>query len=296
MKCLVCGSEKIICRKTRISKFLIARALDKNVPPEETNVNLCHCETCSFSFYDRRLTDEEEGKLYINYRTSEYQKQREQYDCWYTAKVNEALNNDEMALEEQRRVISKMIRDNIDQTINNALDYGGNRGDTFGKDMNIRNKYVYDISDVDVIDGVNKISSYEDLKKITFDFIMCNMVLEHIASPVAFAKDLYDIGTKGTYYYFEVPSENPFQKNKFSIKKNLKLLLNPNFNKIKLVKHYLNIRKEPYMPMHEHVNFYTPKSIRTLMENAGFEVISVEENYEKSVLGGTLVLSALCRK
>ena len=70
---------------------------------------MCHCEDCSFSFYDRRMTDEESNRLYEGYRREGYQKTREKYDCWYTEKVNHALNNDSLALEEQRRVINMVI-------------------------------------------------------------------------------------------------------------------------------------------------------------------------------------------
>lgn len=298
MECLICGSNRIKSLKTKMSDFLVSRIFGEHHPlqEKETEVNLCHCEDCSFSFYDRRLSDEEGKKLYASYRGEEYQKIRERYDCWYTAKINNAMNNDRIALDEQRRVIDKIIQSNIKTPINNALDYGGNRGDTFSANFNSVQKFVYDISDVDTVNGVNKISSYDELFNYTFDFIMCNMTLEHISQPLQFTNSLYDIGKKGTYYYFEVPSENPFEKNKFSFIKNAKLLFDPNYNKIKLIRHYLHIRKEPYMPMSEHVNFYTPKAMRILLEKTGFEVIDIQENHEKSVLGESLVLSALCRK
>ena len=50
------------------------------------------------------------------------------------------------------------------------------------------------------------------------------------------------------------------------------------------------------MPMSEHVNFWTPKSIQILMERCGFKVIDVQENYEEGVLGKNKVLSILAMK
>lgn len=100
MKCLVCGSEKIIMRPTKMSDFLVARIFGDEEAEKEYPVNLCHCEECSFSFYDRRLTDDESGRLYEEYRGDEYQKIRERYDCWYTKKINDALNHEKMALSE----------------------------------------------------------------------------------------------------------------------------------------------------------------------------------------------------
>ncbi len=50
------------------------------------------------------------------------------------------------------------------------------------------------------------------------------------------------------------------------------------------------------MPMHEHVNFFTVKSMRTLLERSGFKVLDIQENNENSVLGKSLVLSAFCQR
>lgn len=293
MKCLVCGSEKIIKRPTRISDFLVEKIWGEREVGKEHKVNLCHCEECSFSFYDRRLTEEESNRLYEGYRGKEYQKIREKHDCWYTEKVNNALNNDRLALEEQRRVISMIANQNIKREIKVALDYGGNEGETFTSQIGTQKKYVYDISDIETKQGIEKVKYYEDLFKYQFDFIMCNMTLEHISYPDQFMKLLYDVGGEETYYYVEVPSENPFESNKFSIWNNIGLLLNPYYSKARLVKTYFQKRNQAYMPMSEHVNFWTPKSIKILMERCGFQVIDVQENYERGVFGKSKVLSIL---
>lgn len=297
MKCLVCGSEKIIIRPTKMSDFLVARIFGDEEAAKEHPVNLCHCEECSFSFYDRRLTDDESGRLYEDYRGDEYQKIRERYDCWYTKKINDALNHEKMALSEQKRVITKIIEENVPNAIKVALDYGGNRGETFTKQIGTDEKYVYDISGVDInAEGIKGITDYKELFHHQFDFIMCNMTLEHISWPKEFMKLLYDVGINKTYYYLEVPCENPFEKDKFSLVKNLKLFFNPLYGKVRLVKHYFNLKKQPYMPMSEHINFFTPKALRALVLRCGFEVIDVQENYEKSVLGKNKVLSVVFQK
>lgn len=242
------------------------------------------------------LTSNEESKLYSGYRENDYQKLREKYEPWYTEKINQVMNTDKVALQEQQRVILKMMRKFINKPLKTGLDFGGNRGDTFCKGFEIEKQYVYDISGVKTVHGVIGISSFEKLKSYFFDFIMCNMTFEHIMDPLDFAKTLYGIGNEGTYYYVEVPSENPFYSKKFSISKNVGLLFNPNYDNLKLVKHYVNMRKQPFMPMHEHVNFFTVKSMRTLLERSGFKVLDIQENNENSVLGKSLVLSAFCQR
>lgn len=50
------------------------------------------------------------------------------------------------------------------------------------------------------------------------------------------------------------------------------------------------------MTMSEHINFFTPKALSTLISCCGFDVIDVQKNYEKSVLGKNKVLSVVFRK
>ena len=257
---------------------------------------MCHCKNCSFSFYDRRLTEEEAKRLYEGYREESYQKLREKYDCWYTKKVNDALNHDTAALKAQKKVINKLITENIDKELKYALDFGGNKGESFTRNIGTKKKYVYDISGVKTVPGVESIHDYKKLLQYKFDFIMCNMTMEHVSDPAALARQLYEVASRETYLYLEVPSENPFCKNKFSLFKNLELFTYPYYSRIKLIKHYFYMKKQPYMPMTEHINFFTPKALETLMSLNGFVVIDVQENYERGALGRTKVLSVLCRK
>lgn len=85
-------------------------------------------------------------------------------------------------------------------------------------------------------------------------------------------------------------------ENKFSIIKNVRLFFCLAYSKIRLVKHYFHLKKQPYMPMTEHVNFYTPKALEILMLRNGFDVVDLEENYEQNMSGKAKVLSALFKK
>lgn len=296
MECLLCKSSNIDVRPTVMSGFLAERVYGSDKDKMELSVNLCHCRDCEFSFFDKRLTDEEMGRLYRNYRQREYQQARQKYEVWYTEKVNNAINRSKLALNEQKRVINKLIDKNIKEELKIALDYGGNEGESFTDKTGTKEKYVYDISGVETVSGVNRIATYEQISEHKFDFIMCNMTLEHVTDPIGFIKLLYDIGCDDTYFYIEVPSHNPFAKTSSSIFPMIKMLFNPVLSNHLLIKHYLNTRNQTCIPMHEHVNFFTPKAITGFLEREGFEVIDVEENTEKGVVGESLVLSALCKK
>ena len=298
MRCILCGSEKIRTIDTVISDFVMARITDGFVPDQGMNtpVRLCHCEDCTFGFYDYRFSDEETSRLYADYRGKQYQQTRERYECFYTAKVNDALNRDTIALEEQKRVITKMIGEPVDRELEVALDHGGNEGRTFTDQIGTKEKYVYDISGVKTVEGVTCLTDEAALGERHYDFIMCNMVFEHLSDPVETLRELRALGSPDTYYYIEVPSEDPFtSQNKFGILKNLSLLFSPYYSPIRLVRYYFRRRKLPFMPMHEHINFFTPRSIRRMAEQNGFQVIAVEENEERGVLGPGMVLSMLFR-
>lgn len=293
MNCLVCGNSHLKTVDTIVSEFVSDRI--KKLPSPKTK--LCFCEKCTFAFYDYRFTDEESQLLYADYRGTEYQSLRQKYEYWYSAKVNEALNNDKTALAEQQRVIQKVIKENIQHEIKVALDYGGNEGRTFVDEIGTEEKYVFDISGVPTVPGVKNISDPAELKNHTYDFIMCNMLFEHLPDPVRTLDELKEIGTDSTFYYIEVPSENPFVKeNKFSISKNIRLLLNPLYNKWKLIRYYFKQRRMPFMPMKEHVNFFTIQSMKTFVENNGFKVVDIQENLENTILGEQTVLSVLFQK
>lgn len=292
MNCLICGSVNLQTMNTIISDFVMAR-IDPTFAKHKHNrvVKLCYCRDCTFAFYDYRFSEDEEHLLYRNYRDEEYQKTRETYECWYTKKVNDAINNEGVG--RQQEVIRNMLAQVPHEPIRVALDYGGNRGATFFDELGTEEKYVYDISGVDTISGVVGISEDAELRKHRYDFIMCNMVLEHLTDPNKIMKRLFQLGNSKTIYYIEVPSENPFTKaNKFSVLKNLALLSNKNYSWFRLAKYYFQQRRQPFMPMKEHINFFTPKSISAMSENNGFSVVNIQENK----YGNSDVLSILFTK
>ena len=299
MKCIICGSENIETVDTVISDFVMDRITDDFIPDCGMNrpVKLCFCRDCTFAFYDHRITDEECDRLYDKYRGPEYQKTREKHECWYTEKVNRALNEDELGLREQKRVINEIVKKNVDHELRVSLDYGGNEGRTYFKRIGTKERYVFDISGIPTIKGVKGISDFDELRKHEYDFIMCNHLFEHLAEPVEMLERIGSLGNKDTIFYIEVPSENPFTgRNKFSLTKNLRMLADPLFNNIRLATYYLKKRRSPFMPMNEHINFYTVRSMRKLVESSGFEVIDIEENIERTCLGEQTVLSVLFRR
>ena len=142
LKCLICGSDHIQKTETVISDFVMARiAPDVENKPKKTE--LCFCSDCSFAFYAYRFSKMEENLLYRNYRDDEYQRTREKYECWYTKKVNAALNTGEA--KRQQETIKKLLDSHLLNSFQSALDYGGNKGATFYHELGTKAKYVRSI-------------------------------------------------------------------------------------------------------------------------------------------------------
>lgn len=292
MKCILCGSTDLKTVDTVVSDFVMARISPSFAAGKSENykTKLCYCRHCTFAFYDYRFNEKEDNDLYRNYRDEDYQKTREKYECWYTARVNASLQKDSKRLRQQQEMIRSCMPSHMQQGVKVALDYGGNEGRTFYKELGTEEKYVFDISGVAPIDGVIGISDYEELKKHSFDFIMCNMLLEHVPAPAEILMKLKEIGKPETVYYIEVPNENPFVKgNKFSVFKNLSLLFNPTYNIFKLAKYYFQQRKGPFMPMKEHINFFTADSLKSFLEQNGFAILCLME--QKDILAVSFKLA-----
>ena len=292
MHCLTCKSDNLISYDTKISEFLAERIFnvkEGNILP----VKLYHCVECGFAFYDKRLSEADEKNLYSGYRSDEYQKMRQKYDIWYTQKINQALGNDEKGLSLHKALIERICKENIPNKIHRALDYGGDMGQKYPVGLSIDEKYVYDISGVETVEGVVGLSTFELTKTLEYDFIMCNQVLEHIGELDCFVGLLKSLGNENTWFYLDVPFDSPFNKSFFD---NFQYFLNPYFRLSTIIRHFFRIRKQGHFaPMTEHVNFYTPGAMKHLFERNGFKVFDCQVSSIYDVLGKGKIISLICK-
>ncbi len=292
MNCLACGSRNNECYNTKMSDFLSERIYNRPID-EILPVKLYHCNDCGFAFYDKRFNEEEEQKLYFGYRSDEYQKMRQKHDVWYTSEINVALGADETGIRLRRGIIESIIKRNIATKINQALDYGGDRGQKYPTGVSIAKKYVYDISGVETVEGVTGLSSLELARKLDYDFIMCNQVLEHISDLDGLIQRIKSLGNNATWFYFDVPFDSPFSKSPFS---NFQFIFNPYFKISTMIKHFVRMKTQGFFaPMTEHINYFTPESMKRLLNRNGFNVIDCQENVIVDVLGKGKIISVLCK-
>ena len=226
MNCLCCNSLNLLFAESCFAPFIVERAvLQSNL------TNRVTCEDCGFVFAHYRFTDEEMDRIYRHYRSEEYINDRDAFEPGY--------RNIKMVIEVDSR--EKAMQDflgKIDAA--RVLDYGGDRGQYIPSMFDTSAKYVYDISNVEPMDGVQKLSELNG----SFDFIMLSGVLEHLPDPLAILKMLKNVCSK--YIFIAVPA-----------------------------------KKDPSSPapsrFHEHINFFTEKSLNEIVSRAGFNVLKCEK-------------------
>jgi hypothetical protein len=292
MHCLACKSDRLISCDTKISDFLAERIFnvkDDMILP----VKLYHCMECGFAFYDKRLSEAEEGKLYSGYRSDEYQKMRQRHDIWYTPAINQALCKDEKGLNVHRALIERICKENIPCKIHRALDYGGDMGQKYPSGLSIDEKYVYDVSGAETVEGVVSLSTFNLAKAMEYDLIMCNQVLEHIGELDYFIGLIKSLGNENTWFYFDVPFDSPYIKSSLG---NFQYLVNPYFRLSTMIRHFSRIKKQGYFaPMTEHINFFTPNSMKRFCERNKFYVVDCQVSSTFYVLGKSKVISLVCK-
>lgn len=267
-KCLICQSENLKNYSSKISDFTAERI---GIPADKQATSLYHCQECGFAYYDYRLSEDEAKKFYLGYRNEDYQKQRQKHDCWYTPEINEIIGKNEIEIQAKKQNMIEIIKGQVDLSkIKAVLDFGGDKGQNIPEIFAKADKFVYELSEVEPVSRVTLLKSFSELGK--YDFIINQGVLEHVSLLSEILNDFKKISHPNTYFYIEVPFDSPFYK---SPTHNLQFLFSKYYSLKNILKHYLKIKKEKsFCPMSEHLNYFTPQSLKFLIESNGFEIIT----------------------
>lgn len=204
------------------------------------------CKSCDFLFSGLRFNQNQMKKIYNNYRGKAYNKDRLLYEKDYKKKIS-VLSARYSYISE----IEKFILKTTNQLPQKILDYGGDSGKNTPFKDRVKSFDIYDISEVKTIKKANKISIIKRKKK--YDLAVCAHVIEHTPDLLSFFKKLRKkINSK--YFYFEVPYENIM---------------------IKIHRNGMSYNKEKKF-WHEHVNFFSIKSLKNLIKFSGFKIVKVD--------------------
>lgn len=203
------------------------------------------CKQCGLLFLDMRFSEEEMTKLYSGYRNEDYCKLRENYEPGYFI-YNDYCNKECSYLSKVEEFLSPYLQSPL-----SILDWGGFDGHNTpfkGKSKNID---IYDISEVKVIKGVSKVTKVQTYYN-KYTLVICSNILEHVPYPSDILFDIKKAMSRNTILYIEVPFEELMRKK--------------NGFKVTEKRHW-----------HEHINFFSKKSLIDLLGYCGFKILNIAE-------------------
>ena len=258
-QCVCCGSENLKSSPAILMPFIAHRVFDwapvviddswgLSTIKNGNAYSICkslNCADCGFLFLDIRFSDSELGRLYSDYRGESYNKLREFYEPGYSLR-NENLKAGIEYIED----IEKFLEPHLKFPLS-ILDWGGDTG----KNTPFKNSNkvfdIYDIGSKDAIAGAEIVTKAEAFSK-KYRLVVCSNVLEHVPYPSEVLFDILETMGKDSILYIETPLENICLNNESD----------------------LHLKKKHW---HEHINFYSEKSLMCLVENVGFEVVDLKK-------------------
>ncbi len=229
-------------------------------------------------FYNPRLDDGDLRRLYENYRSEEYQKMRHASEPWYTAKFNTDLASP-LSYKNRRAKLAPILRKHVgERKIHRVLDYGGDRGDLIVGLFDGAEAFVYDISGIPAATGA---IATTDPAGCEADLIINSNVLEHVGFPRILVGEILKAAPKGGLVFLEVPCEFAFGLPRIARRLaqiGVMALAHP-----ALARHIL--RPAGLYMMHEHINYFTERSLIELMRSCGGSVIAAGSYFSSGRAG-----------
>lgn len=223
------------------------------------------CEDCGVIFLDYRFSNAELGRLYKDYRNDEYNALRTRFEPGYAAKVVHYQGRAKY-IENVETILAPYLPPKP-----NVLDWGGDSGINSPFRFTASKLNVYDISGVAVCDEATRVS-LADTRNHDYDLVTCSQVLEHIPYPVDLVRQITQTLSPQTVLYLEVPLEEVFQGEDDGRRKGEKK------------RHW-----------HEHVNFFSPASLKALAHSCDLEVLAVRNLSVSLGWRDTTVQMLICR-
>jgi hypothetical protein len=276
--CAACGSRDLDFRPALISPFLAAYVLGQAPRP----CRIARCRACELLFWEPRLSEAEAQQLYAGYRGEDYFRVRHRQEFWYTRAVNQGLGGTEEMEIRRRTMLDTVARHRSLEHVGSVLDYGGDRGQILASGPGA-NRYVFDISGAEPVAGVSSLRSEAEMAGLRVDLLLLCHVLEHVSTPLDFLQRLKPCLAPGGLVFIEVPweqfpladiPERPWYRAYLARLARMSTML-------RLVDFYstavrVKLRRIPplgFAKMHEHLNYFGERSLRSLLEHSGFQVL-----------------------
>ena len=283
MECPCCGSGEFAEYPALIAPFIADYVLAR--PPGPTA--LLQCRGCTFRFFADRFEEAEAAALYSGYRGERYLRERRRHEFWYSAKLNDAIGHDPREIAARKARAMEFLGPRLPAaSVARILDYGGDSGQ-FIPDQLGAERFVFDISGATPAPGVSLIASAAGLQGQAFDLILLGHVLEHLSAPEEILGTIGALAGRGGAVLIEVPLERfglrfvpaggwaarLYRAWLSVLARSAALLRAADFYSTAARVKLGLVPPLGFAKLHEHINFFNPQSLRTLLERAGFEVI-----------------------
>lgn len=285
LECVICDGPIDLLKRALVAPFLAERIWKR----KPFCVNLVKCRSCGFAFYNPRLDDADLRNLYQGYRSNEYIQMRHSTEPWYTASFNADLCAP-ANYEKRRARLAPILKEHLgERKISRVLDHGGDHGDLVLGLIEGAEPFVYDISGVAPAPGVKATT---DPQAIKADLIINSNVLEHVGFPRALVADILRAAPDRGLIFLEVPCEVATGASR--ILRRIAQIGIMGVYKPSLVPYIL--RPAAMYMMHEHINYFTERSLTELMQKCGATIMSSGAYFSSARTGSADVAWCLGQK
>ena len=245
--------------------------------PELTSVH--RCLDCDFRFHDRGLSDAEVAAFYADYRTDDYFERRHADEPFYTRKAHAEIERCEHSPARHASLALVLERGRVMLPVGSVLDYGGGDGRLISA-LNANRKAVFDLAaGTAMLTGIEAVPA--DQLREEWDLVVCAQTLEHVTDPLAMVQRLLALTRPGGSLYLEVPNEIWKNATFPGRIRNAVLRLASKWRWLFIAMDIYStgfrikagvLPPLGFLPMREHLNYFTPQALEALVRRAGGEV------------------------
>lgn len=257
--CICCGKRRLHGSAAVLMPFVAYRVFGHE-PVEITpewgmrdlktgwSYTLCRsleCLDCGALFLDYRFTDEQMAALYAGYRDERYVRDRVRFEPGFASTIAASYGRRHAHISNVEEWLSRYVPEKPV-----VLDFGGDDGKNspfLGKASRLQ---VHDISGVALVEGAER-AEPSQFGTTHHDLIVCAQTLEHVAYPLDLLRQILPAMDSDTLLYVEVPFEDVMR--------------------LDLPAGEAATRKRHW---HEHINFFSQKSMRILLQSTGLEPVA----------------------
>jgi hypothetical protein len=236
--------KRLLQKATAFSLPLLSR-----VHPVGAAIQMQSCSACSFIQTALPFADDALGRLYVDYRSDSYNRERSLYEPTYAAIAQRLGQHTESGLA-RVPALTQWLQRTVDLAGKSMLDFGGADGAFLPAFDGPR--FVYEISDITPVPGVTRISQASQLG--VYDYVQLSHVLEHVPHPRQMVAQVAACVAPGGVLLIEVPQDLTTA----------------------VIEGFRAGRIPQPLFVHEHINFYSLLAVQKLIEAAGLRVLSIE--------------------